>query len=97
MTKTIEQARREAFEALFPVPEWVEFHGAFYSGGESDTALELVMINIRWSCYNAAMDSLCITLPLAAPNYMDDSEESCFLSGVHACREAIHAAGVKTR
>jgi len=89
-----QEQRRKAFEAnyQYDTSGWAEFDSymnSYKAYGEITTAL--AMINIRWECWNAALDSVCITLPDCTEELPDTQY------GVSLCREAIHAAGVKTK
>lgn len=79
------QDQRAKFE------EWLESAGfdvrryhyiAGYHGNEQQAA---------WEAWQAALDSICVVLPL--PETLTDDD----IYAVELCRDAIHAAGVKTK
>lgn len=82
---TIQEQRRKAFE------EWLDsagfevrryHHIPGYHGNEQMAA---------WEAWNAAIDSVCVELP--KPERLTDDDTYA----IELCREAIHAAGVKTK
>ena len=83
---TIQEQRRKAFEewldsAGFEVRRYHHIPG--YHGNEQMAA---------WEAWNAALDSVCVTLP-GLESWNDDERHIA----IAECREAIHAAGVKTK
>lgn len=85
MTDKIMEARREKFERW----QWPHLNNAEHLRGTS-------MYEDAWEVWNAALDSLCVELPATRSAQFPDFEGG-FESGVDAAREAIHAAGVKTK
>lgn len=100
MTKTIGQARREAFEAKYPVPYYITWNvdrGGYYSIHRDSTRKRgAENYDAKWQGYNAALDSLCVVLP-EMQIQVTDSDEGIRIYWPHEVIEAIHAAGVKTR
>ena len=91
-TKNME-ARREAFEAAYPIPDGVEFNGNWYMGGVNVTGL--TCINLQWQAWNAALDSICVELPQPMPK---DDPYASYEGGWNDMRsevqDALAAAGV---
>lgn len=97
MTKTIEQARREAFEA------WYVQHAI--AAGVKTTITDMAgmrgkdgeyrgypVLHGKWIGYSAALDSLYVELP---PKYT--GHDGYGIYDAIDIQEAIHAAGVKTK
>lgn len=82
MTKTIEQARRAAFESFA-----IEAFGPGSLELDGDGSYFWESTRNAFDFWRAALDSLCIELPFETYGCMAASEVI----------EAIHAAGVKTR
>lgn len=92
MEDKIQQARRELFEA------WTKSeHGDLTRRQDGEYFDDLT--HGAWLGFNAALDCVVIELPLGAPGYMSDTEESCFMHGVSYCRAAIESTdlGVKVK
>lgn len=92
MTDKIVEVRRAEFEA------WL--HGEF--GPNYRSILTFTEVSSMGMAYNAALDSLCIELPEREELEEGECGSSFDIACAHnnainACREAIHAAGVKTR
>lgn len=88
--KTVEETRRELFEAWAPYRTDLNRDG-FYASSHT---------RAQWSAFNAALDLLCIELPSDKPMSHNHEREAARLAhndAVEACRSAIHAAGVKTK
>ena len=92
MTDKIQQARRELFEA------WTKSeHGNLTRRQDGEYFDDLT--HGAWLGFNAALDCVVIELPLGAPGYMSDTEESRFMHGVSYCRDAIESIslGIKVK
>lgn len=95
MTDKIQQARRAAFEVaylkqyFYPAERWSLVPEKYRTQHAE----------IAWWAFNAALDCVVIELPLGAPGYMSDTEESCFMHGVSYCRDAIESTnlGIKVK
>ena len=92
MTDKIQQARRAAFEAALAQKN-------SQRQGSGFDALRPEEVRNMWWAFNAALDCVVIDLPLGAPGYMSDTEESCFMHGVSYCRAAIESInlGIKVK
>jgi hypothetical protein len=96
------EARREAFEAWHCERFKTEYqtgqptrdkHNGVYDDyyGPADE-------QERWLMWNAALDSVVVELPkIEFDDDMNKAEWSAIKSTRRACREAIHAAGIRTK
>lgn len=107
MTDQITEARRAKFEEIYPLPE-----GMYWDSDQSKYAGHTLfwLFSDRFEVYNAALDNICVELPeeMDGPDGdgLDDdfeefeAHEACAYevnSMRQSCREAIHAAGIKTK
>lgn len=98
MTKTIEQARRAKFEAWHRdkfKTKWTtgqptrDMHNGMYAEKYGPMNQQQM-----WEAFSAALDALCISLPAISGHEYDPLACSEYRE---QCREAIHAAGVRTK
>ena len=89
MTNETQQARRAAFERIYPRDGRKLDDDGLYSGEWAS------FYNAKWEAFNAALDSIVIELPDAVTG---ESLTACAQRiAVREVVNAIHAAGVKTR
>lgn len=105
MTNETQQARRAAFEAWYVTDcadnaqITITQEEVSKLRGKHGDYRERAALHGKWVGFNAALDSLVIELP---NRYSDACAETSPLSRAYndafdRCRDAIHAAGVKTR
>ena len=91
MTSKNMDARRQAFEAEYSIPDDIEFNGNWYMGGANVT--ELTIINLQWHAWNAALDSICVELPFA--HVVDEMQGGAWTAyDSEKVKQALGAAGV---
>lgn len=88
---------REEFEQRFPVPRGVLWRdGAYHREKEQQCTLMAHLFYLgRWESWQASRECLVIELP-KENSYVQSSETAIFFL-LEDVREAIHAAGVKTK
>lgn len=88
---------REEFEKRFPVPRGVEWRDyAYHIKNEKQCSLTSHIFYLgRWETWQASRECLAIELP-KENSYVQSSETAMFFL-LEDVREAIHAAGVKTK
>lgn len=92
----MEQAMRDEFEAVYPLPEGMERNGESYTGGEMWWLWEE-----RWQVWQRSRAALRVVLPRLMKQWNSETYTDGVRAGWNACRdeleENLQQAGIEVK